>query len=92
MDAPECAPIDAAASGRPSPSASFNKARSFTSAAISATGEPDILTKPQVTRSNIQAGRSRPRSPSSQPIVQRKMSPLVRSLASRARTRQPHQG
>jgi hypothetical protein len=92
MDAPECAPIDAVASGRPSPSASFNRARSFTSAAISATGDADILTKPQMARSNIQAGRSRPRSPSSSPIKQRKMSPLARSLASRTRTRRPDQG
>jgi hypothetical protein len=92
MDARECAPIDAAVPGRPGPSTSFNKARSFTSAAISATGEPDIRTDSQMARSNIQAGRSRPRSPSSRPIVHRRMSPLVRSLASRTRTRQPSQG
>ena len=92
MDAPECAPIDAAASGRPSPSASFNTARSFASAAISATGDLVILTKPQMARPNIQAGRSRPRSPSPPPIVQRKTSPLVRSLASRTRTTHPGQG
>jgi hypothetical protein len=91
MDARESAPIDAGAPGRPGPTTSFNKARSFTSAAISATGDPDILTDSQMARSNIQAGRSRPRSPSSQPIVHRRMSPLVRSLASRTPAKQPCQ-
>jgi len=92
MDAPECAPIDAAASGRSSPSVSFNKPRSVVSAARSATGDAAILTWLQTARSNIHAGTSRPRSPSFWPIVQRKMSPLASSRASRTRTKRPDHG
>jgi hypothetical protein len=92
MDAPERAPVDAEESGRVRPRTSFNKARNLTSAAISTTGDAERLTKLQMERSNIQAGSSRPRPSSTLPVVQRKISPLVPSLASRTCTTNPDQG
>jgi hypothetical protein len=92
MDASKCTPIDATASGCVSRRASFNNARNLTSAAMSTMGAAELLTEPQMARSNIQAGRSRPLSPSTPLIVQRKTSPLVRSLASRTRTTNPDHG
>ena len=47
MDAPECTPVDAGSSSRSRPSASFSKLRSLASAAGSAIGDADILTRPQ---------------------------------------------